>query len=186
MVQKSVAAQTLRIAVSGAAPFSVTVVADLVYQSMVKENKRPADFDSGVYINLKSDADFFETACKLEPGKYWISIANNSPDAAIFHLQCHSWQTHGEPFGELNAHAFASLGLNCLPGCFRRGDSTDAGKGGRAPADWADVLSFRDSWRLVSGFRFLTLWSCGSLHDFPDDGSTFGPIGVVHSFTQGD
>jgi hypothetical protein len=82
---------TLRIAVSGATPFSVTLVADPVYQLMVKENKRPADFDSGVYVNSKCDGEFFETVCKLEPGKYWISIVNNSPDAATFRLQCHSW-----------------------------------------------------------------------------------------------
>ena len=82
---------TLRIAVTGVAPFSVTLVADSVYQSMVKENKSPAEFDAGVFINSKSDANSFQMACKLEPGKYWISIANHSSGAATFNLKCHSW-----------------------------------------------------------------------------------------------
>jgi hypothetical protein len=84
-------AGTLRISVAGAAPFSVALVSDAVYQSMVKESKRPEDFTSGVYVNSPSDADSFTTSCKLEQGKYWISISNKSPAMATFKLECHSW-----------------------------------------------------------------------------------------------
>ena len=77
--------------VSGGAPFTVTLVDDSVYQRMIKEGKSPQDFESGIYINSTSDADLFQMACRLEKGKYWISISNNSPDKANYDLKCYSW-----------------------------------------------------------------------------------------------
>ena len=82
---------TLKITVKGPAPFTVTLVDDSVYQLMVKEGKSAQDFESGIHINSASDAESFQTTFKLDKGKYWISISNNTSDAATYQLECHSW-----------------------------------------------------------------------------------------------
>jgi hypothetical protein len=82
---------TLSISVDGASSFTVTLVEDSVYQSMVNNNKSIDDFSAGMYINSESDSKSFTTSCKLDRGKYWISITNRSNQESLFTLKCHSW-----------------------------------------------------------------------------------------------
>ncbi len=82
---------TLKITVTGAAPFTVTLVDDSVYKLMVRENMSARDFESGVFLNSTSDGESFQTTCRLDKGKYWISISNNTANTATYKIECHSW-----------------------------------------------------------------------------------------------
>jgi hypothetical protein len=82
---------TLKLSVSGAAPFTVTLVSHSVYQQLVTGGRSLTDFQSGIFVNSRSDAESFETTCRLEPGRYWISITNKSSGTAPYDLKCHSW-----------------------------------------------------------------------------------------------